>query len=119
MAGWVSCCPRSRFAGPARLRRRTITAALLVEREQNMKKTVLALALLLTLGGVQAFGGADDQVGARRTAAGTVTRLLTRDLPDVPGKEGMIEIVDFALARPPRCIDMTPISSCTCWKEAS
>lgn len=61
-----------------------------------MKKTVLALALLLTVGGVQAFGGANDQVGARRTAAGTVTRLLTRDLPDVPGKEGMIEIVGFA-----------------------
>jgi quercetin dioxygenase-like cupin family protein len=28
--------------------------------------------------------------------AGTVTRLMTKDLPDVAGKEGMIEIVDFA-----------------------
>jgi hypothetical protein len=75
-------------AGPAR--------TLLVERGQNMKKTLLAPALLLTVGGVQAFGGASDQVGAGRTVAGTVTRLLTRDLLDVTGKEGMIEIVDFA-----------------------
>jgi quercetin dioxygenase-like cupin family protein len=27
---------------------------------------------------------------------GTVTRLMTKDRPDVAGKEGMIEIVDFA-----------------------
>ena len=25
-----------------------------------------------------------------------MTRLMTKDLPDVPGKEGMIETVDFA-----------------------
>jgi quercetin dioxygenase-like cupin family protein len=61
-----------------------------------MNKMVLALVLLLAVGGVQAFGGANDQSGARRTRAGTVTRLMTKDLPDVPGKEGMIEIVDFA-----------------------
>jgi quercetin dioxygenase-like cupin family protein len=61
-----------------------------------MNKMVLGLALLLTVGWVQAFGGANDKVGSRRTSAGTVTRLLTKDLPDVPGKEGMIEVVDFA-----------------------
>jgi quercetin dioxygenase-like cupin family protein len=61
-----------------------------------MNKMVLALVLLLAVGGVQAFGRANDQGGARRTRAGTVTRLMTKDLPDVPGKEGMIEIVDFA-----------------------
>jgi len=27
---------------------------------------------------------------------GKVTRLMTKDLPDVPGKEGMVETVDFA-----------------------
>jgi quercetin dioxygenase-like cupin family protein len=32
----------------------------------------------------------------RHTKAGSVTRLMTKDLPDVPGKEGMIEIVEFA-----------------------
>lgn len=59
-----------------------------------MKKMVLALLLASTA--VQAFGGASGQVESRRTSAGTVTRLMTKDLPDVPGKEGMIEIVDFA-----------------------
>jgi quercetin dioxygenase-like cupin family protein len=61
-----------------------------------MNKMVLALALLLTVSVVQTFGGANEQGGARRTRAGTVTRLLSKDLPDVPGKEGMIEVVDFA-----------------------
>jgi quercetin dioxygenase-like cupin family protein len=61
-----------------------------------MNKMLPALALFLTFTGVQAFGGANDQTGARRTRAGTVTRLMTKDLPDVPGKEGMVEIVDFA-----------------------
>ena len=49
----------------------------------------MALLLLLTVGSALAFGGANGQVG-------TVTRLMTKDLPDVAGKEGMIEIVDFA-----------------------
>ena len=62
-----------------------------------MSKMLLALALVLTFTGVQAFGGANDQTGARRTRAGTVTRLMTKDLPDVPGKEGMVQTVDFAL----------------------
>ena len=31
-----------------------------------------------------------------KAQAGTVTRLMTKDLPDVAGKEGMMEIVDFA-----------------------
>jgi quercetin dioxygenase-like cupin family protein len=37
-----------------------------------------------------------DQGDVHRIGAGSVTRLMTQDLPDVPGKEGMIEIVDFA-----------------------
>jgi quercetin dioxygenase-like cupin family protein len=56
----------------------------------------LVFSSALVLGGVQAFGSAHDQAGARQTRAGTVTRLMTKDLPDVSGKEGMIEIVDFA-----------------------
>ena len=79
----------------------------------------IVLAVLLAFSGVQASDGAGAQVGVRRTAAGTVTRLMTKDLPDVPGKEGMVEIVAFAPAKPPRYIGITPISSCMCWKEAS
>jgi quercetin dioxygenase-like cupin family protein/uncharacterized membrane protein YphA (DoxX/SURF4 family) len=56
----------------------------------------IALLLLLAVSSVPVSGSANDQDGARRTRAGTVTRLMTRDLPDVPGKEGMVEIVDFA-----------------------
>jgi quercetin dioxygenase-like cupin family protein len=57
---------------------------------------LLASGSVLAFGRVKAFSSADDQVESRRTHAGTVTRLMTKDLPDVPGKEGMIEIVDFA-----------------------
>ena len=49
----------------------------------------MVLFLLLAFSSVLAFSSADAQVG-------TVTRLMTKDLPDVAGKEGMIEIVDFA-----------------------
>jgi quercetin dioxygenase-like cupin family protein len=49
----------------------------------------MVLFPLLALGSVLAFGSANAQVG-------TVTRLMTRDLPDVPGKEGMMETVAFA-----------------------
>lgn len=52
-----------------------------------MNKTVLCL--LLALSSVVASSSANAQVG-------TVTRLMTKDLPDVPGKEGMVETVDFA-----------------------
>jgi quercetin dioxygenase-like cupin family protein len=44
----------------------------------------------------QASSSAHDQDDVHHTKAGSVTRLMTQDLPDVPGKEGMIEIVDFA-----------------------
>ena len=56
----------------------------------------ILLVLLLALSSVPASSSASNQDGARRTRAGTVTRLMTRDLPDVPGKEGLVEIVDFA-----------------------
>ena len=52
-----------------------------------MNKTVLFL--LLALSSVLAFSSANAQVGK-------VTRLMTKDLPDVLGKEGMVETVDFA-----------------------
>ena len=53
-----------------------------------MNKTVLFL--LLAFSSVLAFScDANAQ-------AGKVTRLMTKDLPDVPGKEGMVETVDFA-----------------------
>ncbi len=47
------------------------------------------LLLLLAFGSVLAFSSANAQVGK-------VTRLMTKDLPDVTGKEGMIESVAFA-----------------------
>ena len=58
-----------------------------------MNKTVLSLLLalstVLTFSSVLAASSANLQVGK-------VTRLMTKDLPDVPGKEGMVETVDFA-----------------------
>jgi quercetin dioxygenase-like cupin family protein len=58
-----------------------------------MNRTVLPLLLavssVLAFSGVLAASSASLQVGK-------VTRLMTKDLPDVPGKEGMVEIVDFA-----------------------
>jgi quercetin dioxygenase-like cupin family protein len=48
-----------------------------------------ASSLLLACCSVLAFGSANAQTG-------TATQLMTKDLPDVPGKEGMIETVDFA-----------------------
>ncbi len=47
------------------------------------------LFLLLAFSSVLAFTSANAQIG-------TVTRLMTKDLPDVPDKEGMIETVSFA-----------------------
>ncbi|MEV8615878.1 cupin domain-containing protein [Amycolatopsis sp. NPDC051373] len=76
-----------------------------------MNKTIKAtLVSLLALAGVAACstGEAADRAPAsssnpqssspakHQTKAGAVTRLMTQSLPDIPGKEGMIEIVDFA-----------------------
>jgi quercetin dioxygenase-like cupin family protein len=47
-------------------------------------------------GSAPAPSGTPGQGDVRHTSAGSVTRLMTQDLPDLPGKEGMIEIVDFA-----------------------
>ena len=64
--------------------------------------SVMACSSGQTPGGAQlpgsapAASSAHDQRDVRQTSAGAVTRLMTQDLPDVPGKEGMIEIVDFA-----------------------
>ena len=49
----------------------------------------MVLFLLLAFSSALALSSANSQVGK-------VTRLMTKDLPDVPGKEGMIETVDFA-----------------------
>jgi len=51
--------------------------------------SALALSSALAFSSVLAFGSANAQAGTPRT-------LMTKDLPDVPGKEGMIETVDFA-----------------------
>jgi quercetin dioxygenase-like cupin family protein len=51
--------------------------------------SVLAIGSALVFSSVLAFGNANHQ-------AGKPTTLMTKDLPDVPGKEGMIETVDFA-----------------------
>lgn len=49
----------------------------------------MVLFLLMAFSCVLAFNSASAQVGK-------VTRLMTKDLPDVHGKEGMIETVEFA-----------------------
>lgn len=49
----------------------------------------IAFALSLAACGVIALGVADAGTGKART-------LMTKDLPDFPGKEGMVEVVDFA-----------------------
>jgi quercetin dioxygenase-like cupin family protein len=51
--------------------------------------SVLALGSGLVLGSGLAFSRAKAQAGTAKT-------LMTKDLPDVPGREGMIETVDFA-----------------------
>ena len=51
--------------------------------------SALALSSALAFSSEPAFGSANVQAGTPRT-------LMTKDLPDVPGKEGMIETVDFA-----------------------
>jgi quercetin dioxygenase-like cupin family protein len=51
--------------------------------------SVVAFSSVIAFNSVIAFSSANAQ-------AGTVTRLMTKELPDVPGKEGMIETVDFA-----------------------
>jgi quercetin dioxygenase-like cupin family protein len=52
-----------------------------------MNRTVLFLAVAFS--SVLAFDSANAQ-------AGKATCLMTKDLPDVSGKEGMVETVDFA-----------------------
>jgi hypothetical protein len=68
----------------------------------------LVLFLLLAFSSVLAFGS------VLALPVGKVTRLMTKDLPDVPGKEGMVETVDFAPGEAPSHIDITQISLCTC-----
>ena len=48
----------------------------------------LVLSLLVAFSGVLAFGS------VLALPVGKVTRLMTKDLPDVPGKEGMVETVE-------------------------
>src|SRR6476661_1091406 len=50
----------------------------------------LVLPLVLAFSSVLAFGS------VLALPVGKVTRLMTKELPDVPGKEGMVETVDFA-----------------------
>jgi quercetin dioxygenase-like cupin family protein len=49
----------------------------------------IAFALSLAACSILPFGVADAGTGKART-------LMTKDLPDFPGKEGMVEVVDFA-----------------------
>ena len=49
----------------------------------------IAFALSLAACSILALGVADAGTGKART-------LMTKDLPDFPGKEGMVEMVDFA-----------------------
>jgi quercetin dioxygenase-like cupin family protein len=49
----------------------------------------IAFILSLALSSAMAFSGA-------HAGTGKATTLLVRELPDFPGKEGMVEVVDFA-----------------------
>jgi quercetin dioxygenase-like cupin family protein len=49
----------------------------------------IAFFLSLALGSAMAFSGAHAGTGKAKT-------LMVRELPDFPGKEGMVEVVDFA-----------------------
>lgn len=49
----------------------------------------IALYLSLAFSGILAFSGAN-------AGTGKATALMTKDLPDLPGKEGMVEVVEFA-----------------------
>jgi quercetin dioxygenase-like cupin family protein len=49
----------------------------------------MALFVSLSLCSLLALSGA-------HAGTGKATTLMTRDLPDFPGKEGMVEVVDFA-----------------------
>jgi quercetin dioxygenase-like cupin family protein len=49
----------------------------------------VAFVLSLALGATCAFTGAD-------AGTGTATTLMRQELPDFPGKEGMVEVVNFA-----------------------
>ena len=80
-----------------------------------MNKPVLLL--LGAFSSVLAFSGV--LAGSANLPVGKVTRLMTKDLPDLPGKEGMVETVDFAPARSPSHIDITQIFLCMCSKEVS
>ena len=53
------------------------------------------LSLLFAFSNVLAFSSVLAASSAN-LQVGNVTRLMTKDLPDVPGKEGMVETVDFA-----------------------
>ena len=69
----------------------------------------LVLALLLTFSAVLAFGS------GLALPVGKVTRLTTKDLPDVPGKRKAWSKPSTSLpARSPNHIDITQIFLCTC-----
>jgi quercetin dioxygenase-like cupin family protein len=78
---------------------------LTLKKEQTMNKkilflllavsSVLAVTSVLALGSVLAFSRV-PAFSRTNAQAGKPTTLMTKDLPDVPGKEGMIETVDFA-----------------------
>jgi quercetin dioxygenase-like cupin family protein len=55
--------------------------------DQTMNR--IAFLASLALGATVAFTDAE-------AGTGTAKSLITKELPDVPGKEGMIELVDFA-----------------------
>jgi quercetin dioxygenase-like cupin family protein len=65
----------------------TSHAQRLQSKDETMNK--IALILSLALGGAMAFSAA-------HAGTGKATTLMVRELPDFPGKEGMVEVVDFA-----------------------
>jgi hypothetical protein len=103
-----------------------------MEREQDMNRMVKMVSVsLLAFSSVlacstgqvsrsaQVSNSPDDHGDAHHTKAGSVTRLMTQDLPDLPGKEGMIESSISLRVKPPRCIGIIAISSSMCLREVS
>src|ERR1700754_4844614 len=56
-------------------------------KDQNMKKLAFVLSLALS---------ATTAVTVANAGTGTATTLMVKELPDFPGKDGMVEVVDFA-----------------------
>ena len=85
-------------------------------------KLIVPLAFLV-LGGVVAvwlmYGaqGAQVQPEAQAAPGAKVTQLISENLPDLPGKEGVMITVEYRQAVRTQSTGITPMSLCTCWRD--